>query len=132
MREIRVHGNAAVSDDDVITLAGLRSGRCWPTALEAIEQRLKQSGKFESVEVRKRYRSLTDASDVAIVLLVHERPGAFPRAGLQSRSRPFGRVGDRLMFLPIVNYTDGYGLTYGGRASARMACSAPASASRYR
>ena len=39
------------------------------------EQRLKDSGRFETVEVRKRYRSLTDMSDVALVLLVHERPG---------------------------------------------------------
>ena len=75
-REIRVHGNASVRDDEVIKLAGIALGdRCRPSALEAIEQRLKDSGQFETVEVRKRYRSLDDPTDVAIVLVVHERPG---------------------------------------------------------
>jgi hypothetical protein len=119
VREIRVHGNAALPDDQVLKLAGLAVGQEVGTGtIEEIERRLKQSGAFESVEVRKRYRSLTDASDVAIVLLVHERPGAVSAAGVLRRTpRPFGRVGDRLMFLPIVNYTDGYGLSYGGRFS---------------
>jgi hypothetical protein len=123
VREIRVHGNAAVLDEDVVKLAGLAVGQELPSgALDAVEQRLKQSGKFESVEVRKRYRSLTDASDVAIVLVVHERPGTTSAAGVVRRaSRPFGRVSDRLMFLPILNYSDGYGFTYGGRMSTQSA-----------
>ena len=58
---------------------GWRSGsRCRPTALEAIEQRLKQSGQFETVEVRKRYRSLDRLDRRRDVLLVHERPGRSP------------------------------------------------------
>ncbi|MEO7271474.1 MAG: BamA/TamA family outer membrane protein, partial [Vicinamibacterales bacterium] len=119
IREIRVHGNASVLDADVISLAGLSLGQAVTAdALSAVEARLKQSGKFESVEVRKRYRSLTDASDVAVLLIVHEQPGTFSAGGvIQRRSRPFGRVSDRLMFLPVVNYADGYGLTYGGRVS---------------
>jgi len=121
VHEIRVHGNAAVGDEDIVRLAGLTLGQELPAgALEAVEQRLKQSGKFESVEVRKRYRSLTDETDVAIVLLVHERPGTTSVAGVIRRpSRPFGQVGDRLMFLPIINYSDGYGFTYGGLISAK-------------
>ena len=119
IREIRVHGNAAVADLDVISLAGLSVGQpATAEMLTAAEARLKQSGKFETVEVRKRYRSLTDASDVAILLIVHEKPGTISVDGaIQRRARPLGRVGDRLMFLPIVNYADGYGLTYGGRMS---------------
>ena len=121
VREIRVHGNATVADEDIIKLAGLTLGQELPPgAIESVEQRLRQSGKFESVEVRKRYRSLTDATDVAIVLLVHERPGTTSVGGVIRRSsRPFGRVGDRLMFLPIINYSDGYGFTYGGLMSAK-------------
>ena len=119
IREIRVHGNAAVLDADVISLAGLSLGQTVTAeTLSAAEERLKQSGKFDSVEVRKRYRSLSDESDVAVLLIVHEKPGTFSAGGVIQRStRPLGRVGDRLMFLPIVNYTDGYGLTYGGRVS---------------
>jgi len=121
VHEIRVHGNAAVGDEDIVKLAGLTLGQELPAgALEAVEQRLKQSGKFESVEVRKRYRSLTDETDVAIVLLVHERPGTTSVGGvMRLPSLPFGQVGDRLMFLPIINYTDGYGFTYGGLISAK-------------
>jgi len=119
VREIRVHGNAAVLDADVISLAGLSLGQTVTAeTLSAAEERLKQSGKFDSVEVRKRYRSLSDESDVAVLLIVHEKPGTFSAGGVIQRStRPLGRVGDRLMFLPIVNYADGYGLTYGGRVS---------------
>ena len=119
LREIRVHGNAAVLDADVISLAGLSLGQTVTAeTLSAAEERLKQSGKFDSVEVRKRYRSLSDESDVAVLLIVHEKPGTFSAGGVIQRStRPLGRVGDRLMFLPIVNYADGYGLTYGGRVS---------------
>jgi hypothetical protein len=111
-----------VLDDDVIKLAGLTLGQALPDgALEAVEQRLKQSGKFEAWRCG-RYRSLTDPSDVAIVLVVHERPGTVSAEGVIRRpSRPFGRVGDRLMFLPILNYADGYGFTYGGRMSAQGA-----------
>ena len=46
-----------------------------PSAEKDIEQRLMASRRFDSVEVRKRYRSLDDPTDVAMVLLVHERPG---------------------------------------------------------
>ena len=123
VREIRVHGNAAVPDEEVVRLAGVAVGQAVPAeGVTAIEQRLKQSGRFESVEVRKRYRSLTDASDVALVLLVHEKPGVTLTGGVLGRARrPFGRLSDRLMFLPIVSYSDGYGFTYGGRVSTRDA-----------
>ena len=74
--EIRIHGNAYVRDDEVIKLAGISVGQPLPAdGLREIEQRLKASGHFESVEVRKRYRSLESTTDIALILLVHERPG---------------------------------------------------------
>jgi hypothetical protein len=120
IREIRVHGNAAVNDEDVIKLAGISVGDALgPDAVSAIEKRLKDSDKFETVEVRKRYRSLDDPTDVAIVLVVHERPGvtSAPSGGITSSGGPFHRVSSRLMFFPILSYADGYGFTYGGRVS---------------
>ncbi len=88
VREIRVHGNAAVADEDIIKLAGLTLGQALPAgALEAVEQRLKQSGKFESVEVRKRYRSLTDETDVAIVLARARAAGHDRRSGASFAAR---------------------------------------------
>jgi hypothetical protein len=120
VREIRVQGNTVVPDADVIAAAGIAVGRPLPAgAVDEIERRLVQSGKFESVEVRKRYRSLSVPSDVTIILVVHERPGTSSVGGVLTRARrPFGRLSDRLMFLPILNYTDGYGFSYGARASA--------------
>ena len=120
IREIRVHGNAAVNDEDVIKLAGISVGDpVNPDAVSAIEKRLKDSDKFETVEVRKRYRSLDDPTDVAIVLVVHERPGvaSAPSGGITSTGGPFHRVSSRMMFFPILSYADGYGFTYGARVS---------------
>ena len=117
--EIRVHGNAYVRDDEVIRLAGISVGQPLPAdGLRDIEQRLKASGHFESVEVRKRYRSLESTTDIALILLVHERPG-FTSETIDDRPSAWGwaRAKSRLMFLPILGYDDGYGFTYGGRVS---------------
>ena len=120
IREIRVHGNASLLDEEVLKLAGITVGDPVPEdALKAIERRLKDSDRFDTVEVRKRYRSLDDPTDVAIVLVVHERPGVTSAtlASTNPLQRPWRRVTSRLMFLPIINYADGYGFTYGGRVS---------------
>lgn len=117
--EIRVHGNAFLQDDEVLKLAGVAVGDAIDGgSVEEIRRRLRGSGKFESVEVRKRYRSLTSTTDVALVLVVHERPGVTSVASSGSiATRPFRRLTSRLLFLPIVSYADGYGFTYGGRVS---------------
>jgi surface antigen Omp85-like protein/surface antigen-like variable number repeat protein len=120
IREIRVHGNASLADTDVLKLAGISVGD--PLAADAvkdIERRLKDSHRFETVEVRKRYRSLDDPTDVALVLVVHERPGVTSSTGpsINPVTRPWRRVTNRLMFFPILSFADGYGFTYGGRVS---------------
>ncbi len=121
VREIRVHGNAAIADVEVLKIAGIAVGTTVAAdGVDAIARRLKDSGWFETVEVRKRYRSLTDPSDVAIVLVVHEKATvtASPTTGIPEKkmSRWFTT---RLMFLPILSYADGYGLTYGARFSTK-------------
>jgi len=122
IREIRVHGNAAVTDADVLKLAGIAVGDpLTPDSLKLVEKRLKDSERFETIEVRKRYRSIDDPTDVALVLVVHERAGVVSSAsggGIGHISRPWHRiVTDRLMFFPILTYEDGYGFTYGARFS---------------
>jgi len=125
IREIRVHGNAAVTDEDVLKLAGIAVGDpITPDSLKSIEKRLKDSDRFETIEVRKRYRSIDDPTDVALVLIVHERAGVTSTqipgvgGGIQRISRPWHRIfTDRLMFFPILSYEDGYGFTYGARFS---------------
>ncbi len=119
VREVRVHGNASLTDEEVLKLAGIElNAPLASDAVTAIEQRLEASHRFETVEVRKRMRSLDDPTDVALVLVVHERPGV--RSGSVDAPpvfRPLARLRSQLMFLPILGYADGYGLTYGARVS---------------
>ena len=119
VREVRVHGNAFVPDADVLAIAGVAVGSpVGQASVAEIQKRLKDSGLFETVEVRKRYRSLTDPSDVALVLVVHERPGVRSAdAPANPVLGPLRRLRSQTMFLPIVSYADGYGLTYGARVS---------------
>jgi outer membrane protein assembly factor BamA len=112
--EIRVHGNATLSDDAVIELAGVAPGAMLDQAgLDAIEKHLRDSGRFDEVQVRKRYRTL-EMDEVALLLVVHEKPGVTAAGQAPGVMR---RVRSKLMFLPILDYEDGYGWTYGGRVS---------------
>jgi hypothetical protein len=121
VREIRVHGNSELADAEVLKIAGINvDAPLPPDGLEGISKRLKSSGRFETVEVRKRYRSIDDPTDVAIVLVVHEKATvvADPVTGAPTTRRTRWLT-SRLMFLPIVSYADGYGFTYGGRVSTK-------------
>ena len=112
--EIRVHGNATLTDDAVIQLAGVTLGAPLDaTTLDTIAKRLRDSGRFDDVQVRKRYRTLA-MDEVSLLLVVHERPGISPTGEPPSVAR---RIRSRLMFLPILHYDDGYGWTYGARTS---------------
>jgi hypothetical protein len=117
--DIRVHGNAWLRDDEVVRLAGVAVGQTLASdSLQQIQQRLERSGYFETVEILKRYRSLEVGGPVSLVLVVHERPGQTSEtAGAGPSASPWKRLKSQLMFLPIVDYHDGYGLTYGGRVS---------------
>jgi outer membrane protein assembly factor BamA len=112
--EIRVHGNATLSDEAVLKLAGVAVGAALDAAgTAAVEKRLRDSGRFDEVQVRKRYRTLA-MDEIALVLLVHERPGITAAGEPPSVLR---RIRNRLMFFPIFHYDDGYGFTYGGRTA---------------
>jgi outer membrane protein assembly factor BamA len=121
LADVRVHGNHSTPDADVITLSGLAVGAPLPTdAVEAVRKRLRGSGRFTSVDVRKRYQSLTDTSAVVLVLLVSEpaRPLDLPTLPTAARViSPLSRFRDGFMFMPILSFADGYGFTYGARAT---------------
>ena len=118
VREVRVHGNAAVPDAEVLRIAGIAVGATLDAgAIETITRRLKDSGHFETIDVRKRYRSLTDPSDVALVLVVHEKTAVAVTPAGKIERPVLERITNRIMFLPILSYADGYGLTYGARFS---------------
>jgi hypothetical protein len=118
VREVRVHGNVAVPDDEVRRIAGVDIGAPLGTgAVEAITRRLRDSGRFQTVDVRIRLRSLSDPTDAALLLVVHEKPGVIVTSAGEI-ARPISkRIFSRVMFLPILSYGDGYGFTYGARFS---------------
>jgi hypothetical protein len=117
--EVRIHGNHTTPDADVLRIAQLAEGQAADTpALDAARRRLEQSGLFESVEILTRYRSLADTGNVAVVILVTERAlVTVTDAGIVRTPGPLARLRRNTMFLPILRYEDGYGLTYGVRFS---------------
>jgi outer membrane protein assembly factor BamA len=121
--EIRVHGNHTTPDEEVIKLTGIAVGQ--PVTADTIAEvakRLRASHRFDEVEVRKRYRSLTDLSQIAVIVLVQEYPTGAPGIPMPGVPHvpipgPLRRIRNALMLMPILSYQDGYGFTYGGRAS---------------
>ena len=45
-----------------------------PDALATVKKRLEQTGRYEGIDVRKRYRSIERMDEVVLVILVDERP----------------------------------------------------------
>ena len=113
--EIRVHGNFSIPDDDVLALAGVAVGDAvGPTLVDDVARRLEASGRFEAVDIRKRFRSLRTTDDVALILVVRERAAAMSANPVM---RSLGELGRHTMFLPVLAYDEGYGFTYGARTS---------------
>ena len=113
--EIRVHGNHTTPDADVLRIAGVAPGAPFSASLvAAAEERLRQSGRFRSVEIRKRYLSIEDPSAIVLLILVQEQAGVsadVPDPG------PMRRLKASTMWLPVLAFDDGYGFTYGARVS---------------
>jgi outer membrane protein assembly factor BamA len=113
--EIRVHGNHTTPETDILALAALAPGEPASEArLAEAEQRLRSSGRFAGVEIRRRYRSISNPSEILVVLLVDEHD-AVSEDNLTPG--PLTRLRSAGMWLPIIGYADGYGLTYGARVS---------------
>ena len=113
--DLRIHGNHTIPDGEVLALAGVAVGDAVDEAVvDAIRQRLETSGRFEAVEVRKRYRSLTATDRIALIIVVRERPRASVRNPVV---RSLARLAGQSMFLPVLRYDEGYGVSYGARFS---------------
>jgi outer membrane protein assembly factor BamA len=111
--EIRVHGNHTTPDADVIGLSGLKTGDAPTEArLDDAREMLRTSGRFADIEVRKRFRSIDNPNDILIIIVIDERAGV----SADDLTPGFGtRFRSAVQWLPILNYADGYGLTYGLR-----------------
>ena len=115
---VRVHGNQLTSDADIVKLAGATIGApVGPTTVADIAARLRASKRFQTVDVLKRFASIADPSQIVIVIIVDEGPVRLDVP--DSPSDPIRVVKRRglrnLMFMPILDAEDGYGVTYGVR-----------------
>lgn len=115
--EVRVHGNHTTPDDKVMAIVGEVVGKPATDALVAeVTDKLEKSGQFDSVEVRKRFRSIDNPDDILLMIVVDEFPGVDPLDNYMPPN-PVRRFWTSGMFLPIIASEDGYGFTYGGRVS---------------
>jgi outer membrane protein assembly factor BamA len=117
--EIRVHGNVATSDEELLRLAGIEVGApVGSGTLDEVAARLRNTKRFQRIEVRKRFASIADPTQIVLVIVVDEGPVKIEMTG--DPDRPTRVVRSRrwnLLFLPVLNVEDGYGLTYGARAA---------------
>ena len=115
--EILVHGNVLTPDNEVRRLTGIEIGAAFtPDTPALVVTRLKATHRFERVEVLKRFASIADPSQIVLVVVVDEGPvkiEAFEDASQPGRS--VHRRGLGLMFLPLVDFEDGYGFSYGAQ-----------------
>ena len=64
--DVRVHGNHVTSNEQVLKMAGVSIGAPFTaTTLQEVERRLRDSGKFDTVEVLKRFASIADPTQIA-------------------------------------------------------------------
>ena len=115
--EIRVHGNVLTPDTEIRRLAGIDVGAPFtPDTPAQVTARLRDTHRFERVEVLKRYASIADPTQVLLVVIVDEGPvkiEGFDDVDKPVRVVPRGGLG--LMFLPLLDFEDGYGFTYGAQ-----------------
>ena len=115
LAEIVVHGNHTTTDADIAAAAGLTIGApLAPDAIAEAKRRLEKTGRFDGIDIRKRYRSIASAEDVVLVIVIDERPHPLELPS-PPVLRPITKLKNSTMFLPILAFTDGYGLSYGAR-----------------
>jgi outer membrane protein assembly factor BamA len=116
---IQVQGNTLTPDAEVIQASGLTEGAPFSDSLLAsTAARLEATKRFQHVNVLKRYGSITDPTQIVVVIRVDEgpvhvvpavSPGQAPRVARRGRLN--------VMFIPLLDAEDGYGLTYGAQVA---------------
>lgn len=122
--DIRVHGNHITADVEVIRLSGLTKGASVTAETVArAEQQLKSSGKFDDVQVLKRFASIEDPTQILIMLVVNEGPVQIEIPDMPDASGVFRPkivrrgIGKKLMYMPILDGEDGYAVRFGVRVA---------------
>jgi outer membrane protein assembly factor BamA len=118
--EVRIHGNHVSTDEEILKLSGIALGSPFTaTTVADVTLRLKQARRFDEVEVLKRFASIADPLKIVLVIVVNEGPVriAMPDvAGGPVRVVKRNRL-TNVMWLPILDGEDGYGMTYGARVA---------------
>jgi outer membrane protein assembly factor BamA len=114
---VQIHGNVLTPDDDVRRLAGIELGMAISPDTEAeVAARLRATHRFERVEVLKRFASISDPTQIVLVVIVDEGPVKIDGGGDPGKpARVVRNRRFRLMFLPLLKFEDGYGVSYGAR-----------------
>ena len=129
---IQVHGNTLTPTDEVVRASGIAVGdRVSENMLAEAEARLRTAIKPDSVDVLKRFASISDPTQVLILIQLDEGPVRVdipdidirdadkeaPKVPLPRvpRSAVVRRARLNMMFVPILGAEDGYGLTYGAQ-----------------
>lgn len=123
---IQVHGNTITPTVEVIRASGINVGDPVSDALlSTAEARLSRAMKLDSVEVLKRFASISDPTRVLILIQVDEGPVRVdipdvdipPGVQIPPATRPVAARRSRfnVMFIPILGAEDGYGFTYGAQ-----------------
>ena len=114
-----MHGNVLTPDAEIRRLAGIEVGAVFtPGTTAEVTRRLEAAHRFESVEVLKRYASIADPTQVLLVVVVDEgrvKIEALEEAEADRPARVVRGSGLGLMFLPLLDFEDGYGFTYGAQ-----------------
>lgn len=115
---IRVQGNTLTADAEIIRLTGVSEGtEVTPALLGDIAARVKAGGRFERVEVLKRFASISDLTQVLLVIVVDEGRVVIKPMKDGEPARAVRQRGPALMFLPLLGSDGGYGFTYGALVS---------------
>jgi outer membrane protein assembly factor BamA len=112
---LQVHGNTITSTDEVIRASGIAVGdRVTDELLLEAESRLRTALKPDSVDVLKRFASISDPTKVLVLIQLDEGP---VRVEVPPASRPtvVRRSHLNIMWVPILGAEDGYGVTYGAQ-----------------
>src|SRR5688500_5184041 len=111
--EVRVHGNHTTPDNIILELSGLApGGEPTEARLKEAEQKLRASRRFEGIELRKRYLSISDPSQVVVLIIIDEHPAV---SATDLTPGPMKKFRAMQMWFPILKHEDGYGFTYGAR-----------------
>src|SRR5262249_20644549 len=117
---IQIQGNTATPDEEVRRLADIHVGMPFDEAMiEQVAARLRAAKRFEQVEVRKRFASIADASQIMVVIDVDE--GRVKIVMTDDPENPTKVVRNRFpnrLILPILRRDDEVGITYGARLTA--------------